>query len=269
MKILVINGSPKGKGNTHKIVQIFESKLKEFTDVEFEYVFLKELNLGLCKGCFTCITKGETKCPLKDSARDLLENKISASDGVIFASSIYVANVSWLMKNFYDRIAYLSHRPKFFKQGAIVVGTAAGFGLRDGLNCLSNLPNVIGFRFVQKLGIKTPPYINFSKLDKKTINKIHRKATKFHSSLKIKEKRKVSFGQLVLYNIFKKMIPIMKSFMLADFEYWNHHNWFTKQAKYFVETRLNPIKVIFARFIGKMAGRSMKKELKSMNQPPL
>ncbi len=38
------------------------------------------------------------------------------------------------------------------------------------------------------------------------IRKIHKKATKFHSSLITKEKRKIIFEQLILYNVFKKWL---------------------------------------------------------------
>lgn len=112
MKILVIIGSLR-KANTYHTVQEVEQVHKKIADCEYEYIFLQDINFGLCKGCFTCISKGEEQCPLKDD-RDWIIRKIEASDGVILASPNYVANVSWLMKNYIDRFAYICHRPKYF-----------------------------------------------------------------------------------------------------------------------------------------------------------
>ncbi|WP_455543054.1 NAD(P)H-dependent oxidoreductase [Intestinibacter sp.] len=42
MKIIVINGSPKGKGNTYKICKTVEEKIKKMDkEIKFEYIHLK------------------------------------------------------------------------------------------------------------------------------------------------------------------------------------------------------------------------------------
>jgi len=40
--------------------------MKKQGEVEFDYLFLRDQNLKLCKGCFVCVTRGENLCPLKD-----------------------------------------------------------------------------------------------------------------------------------------------------------------------------------------------------------
>lgn len=57
--------------------------MKELGDVEFEYLFLKDVNLGLCKGCYTCMLRGEERCPLKDD-RAAIEKKDSKLTGCSF-----------------------------------------------------------------------------------------------------------------------------------------------------------------------------------------
>jgi len=42
MKVLVIVGSSRGKGNTYKITKQLEEKIEELGDVEFNYLFLKK-----------------------------------------------------------------------------------------------------------------------------------------------------------------------------------------------------------------------------------
>lgn len=79
-------------------------------DVEFEHLCVKDADLGYCRGCLNCFTKGESYCPLKDD-RQSIEQKMLDADGVIFLSPNYAGNVSAMMKNFIDRFAYVGHRP--------------------------------------------------------------------------------------------------------------------------------------------------------------
>jgi multimeric flavodoxin WrbA len=105
-------GSSHGKGNTYKVTKQLEEKIKKLGKVEFNYLFRKEANLKLCRGCFTCVTKGEYLCPIKDD-RTKIEEQMLNSDGAIFTSPVYVFNITALMKNFIDRFACASHRPLF------------------------------------------------------------------------------------------------------------------------------------------------------------
>lgn len=107
MKVLAVMGSPKKKVNTYELTRKVEENMKQLDTVEFEYVFLKDLNLESCRGCGICFDKGEELCPLKDD-RPILEEKMQEADGVIFTSSNYVFNVSSIMKNFIDRFVCLS-----------------------------------------------------------------------------------------------------------------------------------------------------------------
>ena len=111
MRILVIMGSPR-KGNTYRAVKKIEEYMRSMDNVEFEYLMLKDANLLQCRGCYVCLAKGEEYCPCKDEA-PLIEQKMHAADGVIFASPVYGMNVSALMKIFVDRFSYIFHRPRF------------------------------------------------------------------------------------------------------------------------------------------------------------
>jgi len=125
MKILAIMGSPRGKGAGYAVVKKIEAGMKAMGDVEFTYLFLNDADLKLCTGCYTCLAKGEEKCPLKDD-RAAIEQQLLAADGVILSSPMYVLNVSWLMKNFIDRFAYTNHRPRFHGQKVLTVVNMGG-----------------------------------------------------------------------------------------------------------------------------------------------
>ncbi len=68
MKILLICGSPR-KGNTYSTLKFIQ---ENFADIETKILKISEMDFYYCKGCYTCVKKGEEKCPVKDD-RDLIE----------------------------------------------------------------------------------------------------------------------------------------------------------------------------------------------------
>jgi multimeric flavodoxin WrbA len=119
-QVLVIIGSPRKMGNSFKIVKRIEKRMRTLGDIEINYLFLRDAHLELCRGCWSCLSVGDDRCPLKDD-REAIEKLMLDADGVIFASPVYALNVTALMKNLLDRFAYTLHRPRFFRQKAMIV----------------------------------------------------------------------------------------------------------------------------------------------------
>ena len=65
MKVLVLNGSPKGeKSNTLNITKAF---LDGFSaDTEIEYITVKKETIKPCMGCFSCWSRTPGECVIKD-----------------------------------------------------------------------------------------------------------------------------------------------------------------------------------------------------------
>ncbi len=115
MRITVFNGSPRGEdGNTHWMVREFLKGAEE-AGAEVENVFLREYDLRLCTGCFGCWGKTPGKCVMTDDGQELV-GKIPDSDVVVFATPLYVDNVTGLMKVFMDRMIMLGE-PRFEDDG--------------------------------------------------------------------------------------------------------------------------------------------------------
>lgn len=139
MKILAVNGSPRGKrGNTHVMVDAFLNGAEE-AGAEVEQIMLSKLKIKNCKGCFWCWIKTPGNCVIKDDMAPILE-KLKAADVLVFATPLYVDNVTGLMKNFMDRILPLGepylvkdekgecrHPARYVKTPKIAVISNCGF----------------------------------------------------------------------------------------------------------------------------------------------
>jgi multimeric flavodoxin WrbA len=252
MKVLVIMGSPKKKGNTYQLTRKVEESMKELGDVEFEYVFLKDKDLKPCLGCGVCFDKGEELCPLKDD-RVLLEKKMQKADGVIFTSPNYVFNVSGLMKNFIDRFAYVCHRPRFFKNAMVLTTSGVG-GSRFMLMSFSTAPKIWGFNVVHSFGVVTngDPNSDLNTPVKKINEIVNGAAKKFYAALSA-DKPKPGLFNLATFLFakqnFKKIDP--ESF---DYQYWKNQGWLEKNADYYYDPETNLVKNALARLLSKFVG---------------
>lgn len=139
MKIVVFNGSPRmEKGNTHVMVEAFyEGALSAGAEVENVFLFKKKIRP--CLGCFDCWLKTPGKCIQKDDMEKMLPLFIGA-DLVVFATPLYVDNVTGTMKTFMDRLIPLvepyfekdpqgeyRHRKRYEKSPGIAVIANCGF----------------------------------------------------------------------------------------------------------------------------------------------
>lgn len=103
MKITAFNGSPRAeKSNTHFMVHEFLLGCQA-AGAEVQNIFLAQQNIQSCRGCFSCWVKTPGKCVIKDDARELLSTYM-ASDIVVFATPVFLDNVTGIMKLFIDRL---------------------------------------------------------------------------------------------------------------------------------------------------------------------
>lgn len=103
MRITVFNGSPRGeRSNTHRMVQEFATGA-EGAGAQVENVFLSRKEIRPCLGCFGCWTKTPGECLQHDDTPQLLR-EVEASDVIVFATPLFVDNVTGIMKIFMDRL---------------------------------------------------------------------------------------------------------------------------------------------------------------------
>lgn len=241
-------GSPRKMGNTCKVTRKVEERMKQLGDVEFEYVFLKDLDLKPCLGCDTCFLKGEDHCPHKDGRAEL-EEKMLKADGVIFASPSYVFNVSGLTKNFFDRFAYACHRPRFFKSALVL--TTAGFELGMGrmLKAFAFVPEVWGFNVAHRFGVATNGVPEFSTQVEKAEKKIEIAAKKFYAAV---EAGRVK-PRLINMAVFLAAQPSIRKLSAEyyDYGYWRGQGWLDKDTWYYYDPQAGLAKKTVAKLLSK------------------
>lgn len=104
MKVLVLNGSPKGENsNTMKITKSFLVGMEKSTELEYEIIDISKANIGHCKGCFACWRNANGGCVIKDDM-DILIKKYVQSDIVIWSMPLYFFSMPSKIKNFMDRL---------------------------------------------------------------------------------------------------------------------------------------------------------------------
>ncbi|MBP5751395.1 MAG: NAD(P)H-dependent oxidoreductase [Treponema sp.] len=108
MKVLLINGSPKGKNsNTLKLANKFVEGLVEERqgageDVVVDVLDVSSLNIGACRGCFCCWKSTPGKCVIRDDMPSVLQKQKDA-DVIVWSFPLYYFNVPGSLKNLIDR----------------------------------------------------------------------------------------------------------------------------------------------------------------------
>ena len=104
MKILALNSSPRGEGQskTELLLNQLVEGMRE-AGAEVEVIDLRKKKIRFCSGCFTCWTKTPGVCIHKDDMTRELFPKWLASDLVIYASPLYHYTINASMKAFIER----------------------------------------------------------------------------------------------------------------------------------------------------------------------
>ena len=101
MKVLVVNGSPKGeKSNTMNLTRAFLEGAK-WQDAEI--IDISKLDIKSCSGCYSCWSATPGKCVIGDDMSKILP-KIVEADIIIWSFPLYGCFFPGYMKIFSDRL---------------------------------------------------------------------------------------------------------------------------------------------------------------------
>ena len=141
MKVLLVNGSPKVKGNTaftlEQMAEVFAEQ-----GIEAEIIHVGNQEIRGCLGCGTCYKTG--KCVIDDMVNEFAP-KFEEADGIVLGSPVYYASANGTLVAFLDRLFYSTRFDKRMKVGASIAvarrgGCSATFDQLNKYFTISGMP---------------------------------------------------------------------------------------------------------------------------------
>jgi multimeric flavodoxin WrbA len=232
-KVTAFVGSARKKHTYNAAAQLLHN-LESMGDIETEIVRLSDYHLEACRGCKLCCDKGEELCPLKDD-RDVIIEKMMASDGIVFASPNYSFQVSALMKLFLDRLGFAFHRPRFFGKTFTSIVAQGIYGGDKIVSYLDFVGKGLGFNTVKGNCIMT-----LEPMTEKQQQKIDRslavQARRYYARMEQPSHPVPALFQLMLFRLSRTKMKLELDDTFRDFRYYAEKGWF--DSDYYYPTRL-------------------------------
>ena len=122
MKVLMLNGSPRAKGNTALALEEMK-KIFDAEGIETELIQLGQRDIRGCIACNRCKETG--KCVFDDLVNEVAP-KFEACDGLVVGSPVYFASANATLVAFLTRLFYSTPFDKTMKVGAAVAAARRG-----------------------------------------------------------------------------------------------------------------------------------------------
>lgn len=124
MKVLLLNGSPRGEKCTYTALKAVAEELEK-NDIKTEIVNIGKNPIQGCIGCGACGKTGKGCAFGSDGVNDFIE-KMKEADGLVIGSPVHYASASGAVTSFMDRVSYAGGSAMAFKPGAAVVSCRRG-----------------------------------------------------------------------------------------------------------------------------------------------
>ncbi len=149
MKILVLTGSPRAKGNSAAMADAFIEGAKSAGHEVVRFDVAK-MNINGCLGCEYCHTKGEGQCIQKDDFEKVLP-AYKDCDMVVFASPIYYFTLTAQMEAAIQRV-YCIGKPTKATKAAMLLSSGSP-GVYDG--AVAQYKGYMAFAGIEDAGVIT------------------------------------------------------------------------------------------------------------------
>ena len=132
-KVVILNGSPRKKGNTSALVRAFAEGAESAGNMVTEF-FLDGMNIHGCKGCFGGHSDRACPCVQKDDM-DQIYLAVRECDVVVLATPLYYWNMSGQLRTAVDRLFALEEGGGNLLRGngrsSALLMAAEGHGFED------------------------------------------------------------------------------------------------------------------------------------------
>jgi multimeric flavodoxin WrbA len=125
LKVLVLLGSPRKKGNSALLAERIASGAKK-AGAKIETIFLHALDISPCTSCFHCQKPRSKGCSIKDDMQPLFRKMVEA-DAWVIASPVYWFSMSAQTKLWMDRtLAFSAYQKEPFVGKRIAIAMSYG-----------------------------------------------------------------------------------------------------------------------------------------------
>ncbi len=149
-KIVILNGSPRRKGNTSALVKAFTEGAESSGNTVTEF-FLDGMKIHGCKGCFGGHSSRECPCVQKDDMGKIYP-AVKECDVIILASPLYYWNMSGQIRTAVDRLFALEEGDGNLLRGhgrsCALLMAAEGNGFDDVLLYYSHLMEHLRWKYL-------------------------------------------------------------------------------------------------------------------------
>ena len=154
-RVLILNGSPRKKGNTLYLVTELAEKLKE-NENSVSVLHLNDYDIKPCQGCYWCYKDYPMQCIQNDVMNGLYSETLDA-DVIVFASPVYWFSYSAQLKLFVDRLMALhvegGHAFAGKSFASILVYGASNEKSSGVINAINSLSDTINHYGGKNLGV--------------------------------------------------------------------------------------------------------------------
>ncbi|WP_278462878.1 flavodoxin family protein [Thomasclavelia spiroformis] len=155
MKIFAYIGSYRNKNSyTNFFVRRLINELSLVYSVKENDIYIcmpNELKINDCIGCSKCFFEG--KCSILDDM-SIVKNKLIESDLIIFASPVYVHQITGCFKTFIDRIGYWTHTMKLTGKIGVSVALSDSNGNEFVTEYISKVMQYLGISVISQIEVK-------------------------------------------------------------------------------------------------------------------
>ena len=115
MKVLIVNGSPRPKGNTACALEELAAQLKA-NGIDSETVWIGNRPVRGCIACGQCAAEGLGRCVFDDDVCNEISGKFAGADALVVGSPVYYgqpngALLSIIQRAFYSNGAAIAGKP--------------------------------------------------------------------------------------------------------------------------------------------------------------
>jgi multimeric flavodoxin WrbA len=256
-EILIIEASPRSGFSTMAANQVATNLEKEFS---VEVLALRDLNILPCKGCCACLFSGSAYCPHKNDDVKQVLHKIENADGVIIVVPNYSLQVTALLKQLFDRLAFVFHRPRLFGKTCLPIVVQGVYGGGKVSKYINEVFSFWGMKTVKGAVISGAVFVNRPQSPDVILKNqvaIDKAIARFLKELNNAKPKKPSLFQLMIFRSTRSSMKYFDEVLAPDKKYYESKGWYS--SNYYYPVKLNLIDKFFGNLIDIMIRRMAKK----------